>query len=87
MADIKSRKKALVGTVVSTKMAKTVVVLVKSRIMHPVYKKYITKSKRYKAHYEKDDLNIGDVVQIRETRPLSKDKRWYVEKILERVEK
>lgn len=71
-------RRELQGTVVSDKTAKTVVVLVERRVMHPIYKKFITSSKRYMAHDERDQAKVGDVVRIRECRPISKRKRWEV---------
>jgi small subunit ribosomal protein S17 len=66
------------GTVVSDKRDKTVTVLVERRVMHPVYKKFITRSKKYAAHDEANKFKVGDRVRIRETRPLSKTKCWEV---------
>jgi small subunit ribosomal protein S17 len=66
------------GVVVSDKMDKTVVVRVERRVMHPLYKKFINRSKKYAAHDEGNACKIGDLVSIRETRPLSKRKRWEV---------
>ena len=66
------------GTVVSDKRDKTVTVLVERRVMHPVYKKFITRSKKYSAHDEENRCKIGDRVRIQETRPLSKTKCWEV---------
>ena len=71
-------KRVLQGIVVSDKMDKTVVVKVERRIMHPLYKKFIRRSKKYAAHDEKNGVKIGDVVKIRECRPLSRRKRWEV---------
>ena len=70
------------GTVVSNKMDKTVVVLVERTILHPRYKKVMQRGKKYYAHYEKNDLNIGEKVRIKETRPISKMKRWIVDEVL-----
>ena len=66
------------GVVVSDKMDKTVVVKVESRVMNPLYKKYVRRSKKYLAHDETNAIKIGDVVRIRECRPLSKRKSWEV---------
>jgi small subunit ribosomal protein S17 len=74
-----------VGIVVSDKMDKTVVVLVERRLKHPIYKKYITRSKKFLAHDEKNECQIGDKVLIMETRPLSRRKRWRVVEIIEKV--
>lgn len=71
-------KKTLIGKVVSTKMTKTVVVLVERKFRHAVYHKVIVRHKKFKAHNEKLDLIVGDVVKIEETRPISKDKHFIV---------
>lgn len=70
------------GRVVSDKMDKTVVVAIERLVKHPVYKKYIRKTSKVKAHDEQNTCKIGDVVRIKETRPLSKDKNWRVIEIL-----
>lgn len=77
--------KERVGVVVSDKMNKTVVVAVENRSPHPKYGKIVVKTKRYKAHDEENKCKEGDRVRIRETRPLSKTKRWVVEEILNAV--
>ena len=71
-------KRILQGVVVSDVQNKTVVVRVERRVMHPVYKKYIMRSKKYSAHDEANAFKVGDVVRIEESRPLSKTKRWVV---------
>ncbi len=71
-------RRVLRGTVVSDKGDKTVIVRVERMIKHPLYKKYIKRSKRYAAHDPDNRFKVGDVVQIRECRPLSKTKRWEV---------
>lgn len=71
-------KRILQGVVVSDKMDKSIVVQVERRIMHPVYKKYIKRSKKYTAHDENNQFKVGDVVQIIESRPISKTKTWMV---------
>jgi small subunit ribosomal protein S17 len=71
-------RRVLQGTVVSDKNDKTVIVSVERRVMHPVYKKFIRRSKRYAAHDETNVHKIGDTVFIRECRPISKSKRWEV---------
>jgi len=71
-------RKTLVGSVVSNKMDKTVVVMVTTRRQHPRYKKYIDGSRKFKAHDEANACNVGDRVKITETRPLSREKRWRV---------
>lgn len=79
------RRKQRSGTVVSNKMDKTVVVLVERLVKHSKYRKYLRARKKYKAHDEKNACQIGDQVEIVETRPLSKDKRWAVRSILRRA--
>ena len=71
-------KRILQGVVVSDAMDKTVVVRVERRVMHPVYKKFIRRSKKYSAHDETNSVKIGDVVRIQECRPISKNKSWTV---------
>ena len=78
-------RKTREGTVVSNKMAKTVVVEQRRRVPHPIYKRYITLTKKYHAHDEKNECQIGDLVRIMETRPLSKQKRWRVVEIVEKA--
>lgn len=78
-------RKTLTGVVSSDKMDKTVVVLVNRLVLHPVYKKYIRKRTKVKAHDEKNECHIGDKVLLIETRPLSKLKRWRVKEIIERA--
>ncbi|KQT48648.1 30S ribosomal protein S17 [Aureimonas sp. Leaf454] len=71
-------KRVLQGTVVSDKNDKTVVVLVERRFTHPLFKKTVRRSKKYKAHDEGNLCKVGDVVSIEETKPISKDKTWIV---------
>ncbi|OEJ65391.1 30S ribosomal protein S17 [Magnetovibrio blakemorei] len=71
-------KRVLQGVVVSDKQDKTVTVLVERRVMHPIYKKYVRKSKKYAAHDEANVVKEGDIIRIRECRPLSKRKCWEV---------
>ena len=78
-------RKTRTGVVVSDKMDKTVVVAVKDRVKHPLYKKIINRTVRIKAHDEMNECHVGDRVQIMETRPISKDKRWRVTKIVEKA--
>lgn len=84
MTERKLRKQR-VGVVSSNKMDKTVTVLVERRLKHPIYGKFVKKSKKFMAHDEANDCNIGDKVRIMETRPLSKSKRWRVVEVLERA--
>jgi small subunit ribosomal protein S17 len=79
-----SRRNEKVGNVVSTKMQKTIVVEVEMRKAHPKYKRIVKSSKKFYAHDEQNSARIGDVVRIRETRPLSKLKRWNLEEIVRR---
>ena len=78
-------RKERVGLVVSDKMDKTVIVLVSDKSKHPLYKKTITTSKRYKAHDEANECGVGDKVRIVETRKLSKSKNWRVAEIIEKA--
>ena len=78
-------RKTLVGRVVSDKMDKTVVVAIEDSVRHPLYKKIIKRTVKFKAHDENNECGVGDRVRIMETRPLSKDKRWRVTNILERA--
>jgi len=78
------RKKTQVGVITSDKMDKTVVICVDKVFKHPIYKKYIGRTMKYKAHDERNEARVGDKVLIIESRPLSKDKRWRVSKILEK---
>lgn len=85
MTQGETRRKIRQGIVVSDKMEKTVVVLVERLTQHPVYKRVIKRGKKFKAHDEHNECAIGDVVEIIETRPLSKDKRWRVTQILRKA--
>jgi small subunit ribosomal protein S17 len=82
-AEKKSLTRTLVGRVVSNKMDKTVTVLVERRVKHPLYGKYIVKSNKYHAHDETNGLNEGDIVEIAESRPLSRTKTWAVTRVVE----
>ena len=73
------------GVVTSTKMEKTITVLIERKIKHPIYGKFMKKSKKFTAHDENNECNEGDTVKIMETRPLSKKKRWRLVEILERA--
>ncbi len=77
--------KERVGTVVSDKMQKTIAVLVETRVQHPRYKKFVVHRKKFYAHDEKEEAGVGDVVRIRETRPLSRLKRWRLVEIVQRA--
>ena len=78
------RRREVVGTVVSDKMQKTIVVEVDRQVRHQLYKKYVEKTRRYKAHDETNDAKIGDRVTLVESRPLSREKRWVLQSILRR---
>ena len=79
------RRKILIGKVVSTKMAKTIVIEVRRQRAHPFYKRVVTRSKRFYAHDEQGTAHLGDFVKIEETRPLSKLKRWQLKEIVQRA--
>jgi small subunit ribosomal protein S17 len=76
------RRKQLIGVVVSNKMDKTAVVAVERRMRHPLYRKIIRRTKKYKAHDALNNANLGDIVRLVETRPLSKEKRWRIAEVL-----
>ena len=80
-----ANKRTLVGRVVSDKMTKTVTVLVERRVKHPLYGKFVTRTKKYHAHDENGESHEGDVVEIEECRPLSKTKAWRVTRLLEKA--
>lgn len=81
----RNRRKTKVGLVVSNKMDKTVVVAVEDFVRHSLYGKAVKRTKKFKAHDENNSCDIGDKVRIMETRPLSKDKRWRLVNIIEKV--
>ncbi len=87
MEEIKERnlRKERVGVVVSNKMEKTIVVAAKRKVKHPIYGKFVNKTTKFYAHDEKNDCNIGDLVKVMETRPLSKNKCWRLVEIIERA--
>ena len=85
MSEIRNELKTKVGKVVSDKMEKTIVVAVVDTESHPLYKKSVKKTVKFKAHDENNEAHVGDTVSIMETRPLSKDKRWRLVEILERA--
>jgi len=78
-------RKQRVGIVASNKMEKTITVLIERRIKHPIYGKYVKKSKKFMAHDEANECSIGDLVKIEESRPLSKRKRWKLVEVIEKV--
>jgi len=83
--EARGARKKLVGTITSDKMDKTVVVRVERLVPHEVYKKYVRRRENFKAHDEKNEFRVGDRVEIVETRPMSKDKRWRVARLIERL--
>ena len=85
MTDRTSLRKVRQGKVISNKMEKSIVVAIERRVAHPIYKKYFSRTTKLMAHDEKREANIGDIVKIMETRPLSKRKRWRLLEIVERA--
>lgn len=85
MSDNTSSKRTLIGRVVSDRMSKTVTVLVERRVKHAMYSKIIVRSGKYHAHNANDEAKLGDLVEIQESRPISKTKSWMVVKLLERA--
>lgn len=81
----RNERKKMIGVVVSDKMDKTITVAVSRNVMHPLYKKFVKKTTKFKAHDELNECKIGDTVEIIETRPLSKDKYHRLNKIIERA--
>ncbi|GGJ01015.1 30S ribosomal protein S17 [Alicyclobacillus cellulosilyticus] len=82
----RGQRKVRVGKVVSDKMDKTIVVAVEERVMHPLYGKTVRRTKKFKAHDERNEARVGDIVRIMETRPLSKEKRWRLVEIVEKAD-
>ena len=78
-------RKTRVGRVISDKMDKTIVVAIEDNVKHPLYKKIVKRTYKFKAHDENNECNIGDRVKVMETRPLSKDKRWRLVEIIEKA--
>ena len=78
-------RRQAVGIVVSNKMQKTIVVKIDRQVRHALYKKYLTRSRNFKAHDETNEAKPGDIVQLVETRPISRDKRWALQKIVRRA--
>ena len=85
MAEERNLRKTMVGTVVSDKMDKTIVVAIETRVKHPIYKKTVKRTYKLKAHDEENSCKVGDVVKVMETRPLSKDKRWRLVEVVEKA--
>ena len=80
--EVRGYRKTRVGVVVSDKMDKTIVVAIKTKVRHPLYGKMVNRTRKFKAHDEKNECGIGDTVKIMETRPISKDKRWRLVEII-----
>lgn len=78
-------RKVMIGTVVSDKMDKTIVVAVETSVRHKIYKKIVKRTYKLKAHDENNECKVGDIVKVMETRPLSKDKRWRLVEIMEKA--
>lgn len=85
MSEQQSTARSVTGLVVSDKMDKTITVLVERKVAYPIYKKYVRKSTKLHAHDEKNECNVGDVVSISASRPLSKSKSWNLVEVLERA--
>jgi len=85
VAEERGNRKARVGTVVSNSMDKTAVVAIETLLRHPLYGKRMKRTKRFKAHDEHNEAQVGDRVRMVETRPLSKDKRWRIAEIIEKA--
>ena len=85
MSEVRGMRKTRVGVVVSDKMDKTITIAVKYRVRHPLYGKIMNRTTKIKAHDENNEAGVGDTVQIMETRPLSKMKRWRLLKIVEKA--
>ena len=81
----RNMRKTEVGKVVSDKMDKTIVVAIENSVKHPIYKKIVKRTIKFKAHDENNECRVGDKVKIMETRPLSKDKRWRLVEIIEKA--
>jgi len=82
---VRGNRKTRIGRVVSDKMDKTVVVAVETKVRHPLYGKTVNKTTKFKAHDENNECKVNDIVQIMETRPLSKDKNWRLVQIVEKA--
>ena len=81
----RNQRKERIGLVVSNKMEKSIVITVNRKIKHPIYGKFVNKTSKFVAHDEENSCNIGDLVKIMETRPLSKNKVWRLVEVIERV--
>ncbi len=84
--EVAKNKKVITGTVVSNKMDKTVVVSVERKFIHRTFKKVVKRTRKFRCHDEKNECSVGDFISMREVRPLSKTKRWNLEKVLKAVQ-
>ena len=85
MENTRNFRRERVGVVVSNKMEKSIVIVVKTKMKHPMYGKFVNKTSKFTAHDEKNECGVGDTVKVAETRPLSKNKRWRLVEIIERA--
>ena len=85
MSEERNLRKTRVGVVVSNKMDKTIVVAVENHVKHPLYNKIVKRTYKLKAHDEENTCNIGDIVKVMETKPISKDKRWRLVEVMEKA--
>ncbi|MBX9585667.1 MAG: 30S ribosomal protein S17 [Gammaproteobacteria bacterium] len=85
MVEVTKTARSLIGVVTSDKMNKSIIVTVVNHVKHPLYGKYLRREKKMVAHDEQNSCKVGDTVQIRETRPISKTKSWVLDKIIERA--
>lgn len=83
---VRGQRKVRIGTVVSDKMQKSILVAIERKVVHPIYKKYVKRTTKLMAHDEKQEAKTGDLVKIMETRPLSKRKRWRLVEILKKAD-
>jgi small subunit ribosomal protein S17 len=81
----RGHRKTRIGTVIGNKMDKSIIVAIERKVAHPIYKKYFKKTTKLMVHDEKNECNVGDVVKIMETRPLSKNKNWRLVEIVEKA--
>lgn len=85
METTRNTRRERIGVVVSNSMEKSIVITVKQKVKHPIYGKFVNKTSRFMAHDEENSCNVGDMVKISETRPLSKNKKWRLVEIIERA--
>jgi len=85
MENSRNLRRERIGVVVSSSMEKSIIIAVKRKVKHPIYGKFVNKTSKFMAHDEENTCNVGDLVKIAETRPLSKNKRWRLVEIIERA--